>query len=66
LNSVGLERRGFSAEARQALKQAYRVVFKSGLNVSKGVARAREEVMDLPEVRQFLDFIGASERGITT
>lgn len=66
LNSVGLERRGFSPEARQALKQAYRAVFKSGLNVSQGLAQAREAGPDTPEVRQFLDFIGASERGITT
>lgn len=66
LNSVGLERRGFTAEARKALKAAYRAVFMSGLNVSQGVARAREEAPDTDEVRHFLDFIGSSERGITT
>ena len=65
LNSVGLERRGFSAEARAALKQAYRVVFQSNLNVSQGLARAREEVESTPEVERFLDFIQNSERGIT-
>lgn len=66
LNSVGLERRGFGPEVRKALKQAYRLVFKAGLNVSEGVARARAEAPALPEVGHFLDFITASERGIIT
>ncbi len=65
LNSVGLERRGFSAETRKALKQAYRHVFMSGLNVGRGVARAEEDDDLIPEVRHFLNFIKSSERGIT-
>jgi len=65
LNSVGLERRGFSQETRQALKRAYRLVFQSELTVSKAVVRAREEIEATPEVTAFLDFIQASERGVT-
>jgi UDP-N-acetylglucosamine acyltransferase len=66
LNSVGLERRGFSSETRALLKRTYRIVFQSNLNVSQGVARAREEIEATDEVRRFLDFIQSSERGITT
>lgn len=65
LNAVGLERRGFSQETRKALKQAYRHVFMSGLNVSQGVARAEGAAELIPEVRHFLSFIKESERGIT-
>ena len=65
LNSVGLERRGFSSETRALLKRVYRILFQSNLNVSQGVARAREEVEAVPEVAHFLDFIEDSERGIT-
>lgn len=64
LNSVGLERRGFSAETRAALKQAYRLLFQSKLNVSQGLVRARDEVEPLPEVDRFLSFVEGSERGI--
>lgn len=64
LNSVGLERRGFSPEVRAALKLAYRVLFQSNLNVSQAVARAEEEVSTIPEVRHLLKFIRSSERGI--
>jgi UDP-N-acetylglucosamine acyltransferase len=66
LNSVGLGRRGFSAEARQALKQAYQILFNSDLNLSQAVARAREEAPQVAEVVGLLDFIEGSERGITT
>lgn len=65
LNSVGLERRGFSPETRQALKRAYRILFQSKLTLSKAVARAEEEIPGVPEVGHLLSFIRASERGIT-
>jgi UDP-N-acetylglucosamine acyltransferase len=64
LNTVGLERRGFSAETRAALKQAYRLLFQSKVNVSQGLVRARQEVEPLPEVERFLTFVEGSERGI--
>lgn len=65
LNSVGLERRGFSEDVRKALKQTYRILFQSKLNLSQAVARAEEEAPAIPEVRHLLEFIKASERGIT-
>jgi UDP-N-acetylglucosamine acyltransferase len=65
LNSVGLDRRGFAEEVRAALKQTYRILFQSGLNVSQGIQRAEAEVDQIPEVRHLLEFIKNSERGIT-
>ncbi len=66
LNTVGLERRGLSDEVRRRLKQAYRILFQSGLNISQAIDRAEEEMDLVPEVRHFLDFIRNSERGITS
>jgi len=66
LNSVGLDRRGFSEEVRQALKTAYRTVFSSNLSLSRALEKAREESPGTPEVRHFLTFIENSERGVTT
>lgn len=65
LNTLGLERRGFSDEVRQELRRAYRLLFQSRLNVSQAVARARAELAPLPEVTHLLDFIEQSTRGIT-
>lgn len=64
LNSVGLQRAGFEPAVLAELKRAYRYCFRSDLNLSQGVERARAEVADSPEVRQFLDFIDASQRGV--
>jgi UDP-N-acetylglucosamine acyltransferase len=65
LNSVGLDRRGFSPETRSRLKKAYRILFQSELNLSRALARAREELELTPEVAHFLDFVGSSDRGVT-
>jgi UDP-N-acetylglucosamine acyltransferase len=64
LNSVGLARAGFSPDVKLALKRAYRLVFNSDLTVSQGVARARVELPDVPEVETFLRFIEVSQRGV--
>lgn len=64
LNSVGLQRSGFDADLMRELKRAYRLLFRSDLNVSQALARARGEVQDLPEVQHFLQFIEDSQRGI--
>lgn len=64
LNSVGLQRSGFDETTLRELKRAYRLCFRSDLNLSQGVERARAELDQLPEVDQFLGFIEASQRGV--
>ena len=64
LNSVGLQRSGFEDLIVRELKRAYRLVFRSELNVSQALDRARAELQPLPEVTAFLTFIEESERGI--
>ncbi len=64
LNSVGLQRAGFSPDVKLALKRAYRLLFNSDLTVSQGIARARMELPQVPEVEKFLSFIEASQRGV--
>ena len=66
LNSVGLQRRGFSDALRLELKRAYRLFFTSDLNVTQALERARAELNPYPELQEFLAFIEASGRGTTT
>ena len=66
LNSVGLQRNGFSDEVVRELKKAYRLVFRSELNVSQAIERAAVELQPFPEVQEFLRFLGSSERGVVT
>jgi UDP-N-acetylglucosamine acyltransferase len=64
LNLIGLKRRGFSEETINALKKAYKIVFRSSLLLSVAIERIKEEVEDLPEVRHFTNFIKNAKRGI--
>ncbi len=64
LNSIGLGRRGFSDDALATLKRAYRILFRSNLNMSQAITHVREELPDTPEVEYLLEFIETSERGI--
>jgi UDP-N-acetylglucosamine acyltransferase len=64
LNTIGLKRRGFTDETIQALKKAYRIVFRSSLLLSLAIKKVEQEVEDLAEVRQFLAFIKDSKRGL--
>lgn len=64
LNSVGLQRRGFTDEVRRELKRAYRLFFASNHNVAQALERAREELRAIPEVEVFLAFFASSERGV--
>lgn len=64
LNSVGLERRGFSPDLRRALKRAYRTLFQSKRKRSEALEHAEREAAGHPEVLHLLAFIRASERGV--
>jgi len=67
LNAVGLERRGIETGVRRRLKRAYRLLFHSGLNLTRAVSQAEEDGdLDCPEVRYLLDFIRNSTRGIVS
>jgi UDP-N-acetylglucosamine acyltransferase len=63
LNVRGLKRRNFSEQSIEALRQAYKLVYKSGLRLSEATEQLAQ-VATNPEVRHFLDFIKQSERGI--
>ena len=64
LNTVGLQRQGFSEEVRLELKRAYKIFFRSQYNISQALEHARSELKQLPEIKAFTDFIARSERGV--
>lgn len=65
LNSVGLQRNNFPDPVVRELKRAYRMFFKSELNLSQARAKAQSELQAYPEVETFLRFLDDSDRGIT-
>jgi UDP-N-acetylglucosamine acyltransferase len=65
LNKVGLQRHGFSQNTIANLKKAYRIIFRIGLTVNEAVERVLAEVENVAEVVSLVNFIKATQRGIT-
>ncbi len=64
LNRVGLQRRGFSPEQLANLKKAYRILYQSKLNFSQALEKIRAELEMTAEVRNVVDLISSSSRGV--
>ena len=64
LNLIGLKRRDFSEKTINAIKDAYRIIFRSDLLLEAALKKAQDEVEDIPEVKHFIKFIKESERGV--
>ena len=63
-NTIGLKRRGFPRETIKTIRSMYKIFFKSGLNVSNALVRIENELEMIPEVREFVDFVRSSKRGV--
>ncbi len=64
INQVGLKRRGFSDEAIRTIKQAYKLVFRSGLRIEEALEQIEAELKGCKELEAFVAFIRNSSRGI--
>jgi UDP-N-acetylglucosamine acyltransferase len=65
INKVGMERHGVSEEAQNALRHAYKILFREGLTIPNAVAKIESDLPKLPEVLHLLNFVRTSERGIS-
>jgi len=63
-NIVGLQRRGFAEETIKALKDAYRIIYRSGLNRSQALEKVEQEIEPIAEISNLIAFYRASERGV--
>jgi UDP-N-acetylglucosamine acyltransferase len=64
INTIGLERKGISKEAIEALQRAYRILIRSKLKVVDALVRIEAELGHIPEVRYLAEFVRSSQRGI--
>lgn len=64
LNTIGLQRKGFSPKIRGILKEAYRLLYRQGLSTSQALGRIESDLESCAELEAFVAFIKGSERGI--
>src|SRR5215831_10660100 len=63
LNGVGLRRAGYETADLEALKKAYRLLYRSGLKLREAL-ESIEKTLPTPETLHLISFIRRSERGI--
>ncbi len=64
VNQIGLERHGFPEESVRRLREAYRLLYRSKMNVKQAVEEIRKTLLGEAEIEQLIEFIESSGRGI--
>jgi UDP-N-acetylglucosamine acyltransferase len=68
INSEGLRRRGFTQEQIEAIRQSYKVLYKSGLSLDEAKAALEEEAAKSAGAGEYINqlraFLDTAERGI--
>ncbi|MDH3947431.1 MAG: acyl-ACP--UDP-N-acetylglucosamine O-acyltransferase [Gammaproteobacteria bacterium] len=64
LNTEGLKRCGFDSDVVRSLKEAYKVIYRSGLTIDDAITRLRELAETTPEIEALITFLEQSSRGI--
>ncbi|MEJ6951246.1 acyl-ACP--UDP-N-acetylglucosamine O-acyltransferase [Halanaerobiaceae bacterium ANBcell28] len=64
INVVGLRRNGVKPELRHEIKRAYKMLYRSNLNISQSIERMDQELDASEEIEHFLRFLRNAQRGI--
>jgi len=65
INKIGLQRNGASEDTQNALRQAYKILFREGHTTAKAIELMEKDLPTSPEIKHLIAFVRASERGIT-
>jgi len=64
INSIGLERLGFSSETVRQIRKAYKVVYKNGLKLEEAIQVVEKMALETPELLCMVDFLKHTGRSI--
>jgi UDP-N-acetylglucosamine acyltransferase len=64
VNTIGLERKGFSEERLKVLARAFRLLSRSKMNTSQALAEMRKSLGESEDVQELIRFVESAERGI--
>jgi len=65
LNTVGMQRAGFGEEQLGRVKQAYKIVFRSGLGLAEAIGELEKTLGAHPEIAHLVAFLKGTQRGVT-
>ncbi|HDS30182.1 MAG TPA: hypothetical protein ENN67_03975, partial [Firmicutes bacterium] len=64
INLIGLRRNGFTPESRKIIRNAFRLLYRSGLNFSDAIERIKSELEQTDEIKHLIEFFQTSKRGV--
>lgn len=64
INKVGLERKGFTPDQISQIRQAFKILFRQGLNTASAVERLQADLGTADEIQHLARFIERSQRGL--
>lgn len=64
VNSIGLQRRGYSNEMINTISDIYRIIYLRGYNTSQAIESIEKTIPDSNEKTEILNFIRSSKKGI--
>lgn len=64
VNLIGLRRSGYTTEKINEIQEIYRMVYQAGFNFTDAINKIEKEFEETPEMRQIVDFVKGSPRGI--
>jgi UDP-N-acetylglucosamine acyltransferase len=64
VNVEGLRRNGFDDGRVRGIRQAYKLLYRSGLSLENALARLRDQALEQPDLQRLIEFLASSERGI--
>ncbi len=64
INRIGIKRAGFSIERRNAIKQAYRILFRNGITISEAMAQLDSQFSSNPDIQLIVEFVKGATKGL--
>jgi UDP-N-acetylglucosamine acyltransferase len=64
INSVGMQRRNMPPEIQAEIKKVYKILYRSGLNLTQAMEKIENTVNKYDEVKHLINFVNESERGV--
>ncbi|MDT8398090.1 MAG: acyl-ACP--UDP-N-acetylglucosamine O-acyltransferase [Pseudomonadales bacterium] len=64
INSIGLERRGFTAADIRSLRKAYKILYRQGFRLEESLSHLEDMVAECVHIRFLIDSLNAASRGI--
>jgi UDP-N-acetylglucosamine acyltransferase len=65
INKLGIERAGINEETQQALRRAYKIIYRQNLTMERAIQTLRDTLPESSELSHLIAFLEASDRGIT-